>query len=211
MNNTLTASLEIDKQTGLLNTATYIPSPNCDDRPCVAQTDKEGQSAEITLTVIHNISLPPNEFGGDYITQLFTNCLNPDEHGFFQEIYELRVSSHLLINRQGKIIQYVPFHKRAWHAGVSTYLGRSVCNDFSIGIELEGTDDTDFTEAQYQVLVEVLKTLVNTYPNLDMQHITGHEHIAPGRKTDPGAHFDWVRIGRECQANLPALAEEVCD
>ncbi len=211
MNNTLTASLEIDKQTGLLNTAIYIPSPNCDDRPCVAQTDKEGQSAEITLTVIHNISLPPNEFGGDYITQLFTNCLNPDEHDFFQEIYELRVSSHLLINRQGKIIQYVPFHKRAWHAGVSTYLGRSVCNDFSIGIELEGTDDTDFTEAQYQVLVEVLKTLVNTYPNLDMQHITGHEHIAPGRKTDPGPHFDWVRIGRECQANLPALAEEVCD
>ncbi len=190
--------MNIDKASGLLKPATYTPSPNCDDRP-------EG---EMTLVVIHNISLPPGEFASSYITQLFTNELNPEDHPFFKEIYELRVSSHLLVDREGGVTQYVPFHKRAWHAGVSTYLGRSVCNDFSIGIELEGTDDTDFTEPQYMTLVEILKTLVATYPELDMQHITGHEHIAPGRKTDPGAHFDWDRLGRECQADLPAKARD---
>ncbi|MEE9339805.1 MAG: 1,6-anhydro-N-acetylmuramyl-L-alanine amidase AmpD [Methylococcaceae bacterium] len=196
--------MKINKSSGLLDSATYIPSPNCDDRP----------SDEMTLTVIHNISLPPGQFGNPYITQLFTNKLDPKEHEYFEEIYELRVSSHLLIGRKAEIVQYVPFHKRAWHAGVSTYLGRSVCNDFSIGIELEGTDDTDFTESQYQALVEVLKALVVTYPKLNMEHITGHEHIAPGRKTDPGPHFDWDRVGRACQADLPAKAagsDTVCD
>ncbi len=196
-------NIDIDKSSGLLQSVKYIPSPNCDDRP-------NGEN-EMTLIVIHNISLPPDEFGGSYITQLFTNELNPDDHSFFEEIHELRVSSHLLINRRGEITQYVPFHKRAWHAGVSTFLGRSVCNDFSIGIELEGTDDTDFTELQYHTLIQVIKALVSTYSELNMQHITGHEHIAPGRKTDPGPHFDWGRVADECHASLPAQAEIVCD
>lgn len=194
----------IDKKTGLLASANFIPSPNFDQRP-------EGESGELSLIVIHNITLPPGQFNGPYITQLFTNTLDPKEHKFFKEINKLRVSSHLLITRRGEIIQYVPFHQRAWHAGVSAYLGRSICNDFSIGIEMEGTDDMDFEEFQYQSLIKVLKALVNTYPSLDMQHITGHEHIAPGRKTDPGPYFDWHRVGRECQAALPALADIVCE
>ena len=192
--------MQISQQTGLLDCATYIASPNCDERP----------DERITLVVIHNISLPPGEFNNSYITQLFTNQLNPEEHEYFEEIAELRVSSHLLICRTGEIIQYVPFNKRAWHAGVSSYLGQTVCNDFSVGIELEGTDNTPFTDQQYQVLVEVLKTLVATYPGLEMKHITGHEHIAPGRKTDPGPHFDWEKLGSECQANLPAIANIDC-
>lgn len=186
--------MHINTSTGLLDEAKYIPSPNHDDRP----------KDEMSLIVLHNISLPPGEFGGPWITKLFTNQLPPKEHEFFAEIHELRVSSHLLITRQGDVVQYVPFHKRAWHAGVSAYQGRSVCNDFSVGIELEGTDDTDFTEQQYKVLVEALKALVSGYSGLSMQHITGHEHIAPGRKTDPGPHFDWVKLGKECGASLPA-------
>ena len=190
----------IDKTTGLLEAARFIPSPNFDERP----------DGELSLIVLHNISLPPGEFGGEYITQLFTNTLDPDAHAFFKEIHKLRVSSHLLINREGEVIQYVPFHKRAWHAGVSEYLGRSVCNDFSVGIELEGTDDCAFTEWQYQSLVAVLQALVDAYEGLSMQHITGHEHIAPGRKTDPGPCFDWERLGRVCQASLPADAVIAC-
>ncbi len=192
--------MHIDKKTGLLVTALYIPSPNCDDRP----------ENELSLIVLHNISLPPGEFGGPYINQLFTNTLDPEAHEYFSGIHTLKVSSHLLVRRDGQIIQYVPFHKRAWHAGVSRYLGRSVCNDFSIGIELEGDDVSAFTDAQYVQLVAVLKALVACYESLDMQHITGHEHIAPGRKTDPGPCFDWSRLGRECQAILPARADEIC-
>jgi AmpD protein len=210
--------MNIDKNTGLLTLAEYIPSPNCDERPYgkSGETEelKSGEleiSAELSLIVIHNISLPPGQFGGSYITQLFTNTLNPEEHEFFREIHDLRVSSHLLINRLGEVTQYVPFHQRAWHAGVSSYLGKSVCNNFSIGIEMEGTDDTDFTETQYVCLIKVLKALVKAYPSLDMQHITGHEHIAPGRKTDPGPYFDWHRVGRECQAVLPASAKTICE
>ena len=160
-------------------------SPNHDNRIDVA---------DISLIVIHNISLPPNEFGGDGIDQLFTNTLDKDECPFYEEIHELRVSSHLLIRRDGEVVQYVPFHKRAWHAGVSKFLGRDVCNDFSIGIEMEGTDFEPFTDEQYDVLIPVIQSLLKEYPNLSADAITGHEHIAPGRKTDPGPYFDWSKL-----------------
>ena len=135
----------INLQSGLLNEARQCPSPNCDNRP----------DTDISLIVIHNISLPPGKYGEDWIDRLFTNQLSKSAHQFFAEIHELRVSSHLLIRRDGELVQYVPFHKRAWHAGVSSFGGREVCNDFSIGIELEGTDDEDFTEAQYLQLETV--------------------------------------------------------
>lgn len=168
-----------------LSTAQHIPSPNFDDR-----TD----SNDISLVVIHCISLPADEFGNNYINQLFCNCLNPNEHPYFKEIYQLKVSAHLLINRTGDIIQYVPFDKRAWHAGVSNYEGRERCNDFSIGIELEGTEFIPYTDAQYAQLNAVLTVLLETYPKLSRQRITGHSDIAPERKTDPGASFDWNRL-----------------
>lgn len=162
--------------------AKQIESPNCNDRP---------DHCELSLLVIHSISLPPGQFGGRYIESLFTNCLNPDDHPYFAEICELQVSSHLLITRSGDLIQFVPFNKRAWHAGKSCYQGRENCNDFSIGIELEGTDTAPFAMAQYQRLAEVIAVLLAEYPGLSTRHITGHEHIAPGRKTDPGPGFDW--------------------
>lgn len=176
--------MQIDKTTGLLESATYIPSPNCDDRPL---------NTPINLLVIHNISLPPGDFGGEHISQLFTNCLNPNEHDYFKDICHLRVSSHLLIRRDGQLIQYVPFHKRAWHAGVSSYDGQTSCNDFSIGIELEGTDTITYEKRQYDKLIDVSKVLLATYQDLEVERITGHENIAPGRKTDPGPAFDWNR------------------
>lgn len=166
---------------GWLNNVTHIPSPHHDDRP-------EGE--EPSLLVIHNISLPPGQFGGSYINQLFTGTLNPEEHPFFDEIKHLRVSAHCLIRRDGEIIQYVPFNKRAWHAGLSNYQGREKCNDFSIGIELEGTDYEAFTEAQYITLAKLTKLLITEFPQIE-QNITGHSDIAPHRKTDPGPYFDW--------------------
>lgn len=187
----------IDVLSGLLTTATYCPSPNHDERP-------NGYLPE--LIIIHNISLPPGEFGGDFINQLFKNTLNPDEHPFFAEISHLKVASHLLIRRSGEIVQYVPFHLRAFHAGVSIYRGRSRCNDFSIGIELEGTDFIPFTEAQYQQLTAVIQALCLHYPSLSCAHITGHQHIAPERKTDPGPFFDWSRLGQDLDVSLPAEA-----
>jgi AmpD protein len=168
-----------------LSTAQQIPSPNFDDR-----TD----SNDISLLVIHCISLPAGEFDNNYINQLFCNCLNPDEHPYFKNIYQLKVSAHLLIKRTGDIIQYVPFNKRAWHAGISNYQGRERCNDFSIGIELEGTEFIPYTDAQYKQLNTVIRVLLDTYPNLSKQAITGHSDIAPDRKTDPGASFDWHRL-----------------
>lgn len=174
----------IDPESGLLDDARFIPSPNFDERPVATAID---------LLVIHNISLPPNEFGGPYIEQLFSNNLNPDIHPFFQEICDLRVSSHLLIRRDGEILQFVPFHKRAWHAGESNYQGRSRCNDFAIGIELEGTDDIPYENIQYQRLVAITSALQAQYPGIMKQHIVGHSDIAPQRKTDPGPAFDWNR------------------
>lgn len=191
--------MHIDIKTGLLQEARQCPSPNYDDRP-------EGCESP-DLIVIHNISLPPNEFGGDGIDQLFTNTLNPDEHPFYTEICHLRVASHILIRRTGEIVQYVPFHHRAFHAGVSSYQGRERCNDFSIGIELEGTDFVVFTEQQYDALLNIIKCLCNSYSTLSYQHITGHEHIAPKRKTDPGPYFDWEKIGQGLSSNLPSRAK----
>ena len=188
----------INKNTGLLDSARQVPSPNYNKRP---------NPDDMSLLVIHNITLPPNEFGTPWIDALFTNQLPADEHPFFAEICHLRVSSHLLIRRTGEIVQYVPFHLRAWHAGISAYQGRETCNDFSIGIEMEGTDVQAFTQVQYTQLEQVIEQLLTTYPSLQKQHITGHEHIAPGRKTDPGACFDWHRLANKFGVNLPAQAD----
>jgi len=189
---------KIEPKIGLLSNARINLSPNCDDR-----SDED----DIHLIVIHNISLPPNEYGGEGIDQLFTNTLDRNKHPFYEEIHELRVSSHLLIRRDGEIVQYVPFHKRAWHAGVSQFLGRDVCNDFSIGIELEGTDFEPFTKKQYHALEQALLVLIKTYPNLNAKGITGHEHIAPGRKTDPGPFFDWKTLSKALGVKLPAKCD----
>lgn len=164
-----------------------VPSPHFDERP-------EGE--EPSLLVVHNISLPPGEFGGPYIDQLFTGTLQAEEHPFFAEIQHLRVSAHCLIRRDGQIVQYVPFDKRAWHAGVSSFEGRERCNDFSIGIELEGTDTLPFTGAQYQALTAISVLLLRHYP-ITPQRITGHSDIAPGRKTDPGPAFCWEAYQRQ--------------
>ena len=169
---------------GLLEPARLVHSPNQDARP---------DENEINLLVIHNISLPPGQFGGPYIEQLFTNGLNPADHPYFKDIYQLRVSAHLLLRRNGDVIQYVPFKRRAWHAGQSCFRGRARCNDFSIGIELEGCDETPYSAEQYQQLVVVTQALMQTYPQLSVDRICGHEHVAPGRKTDPGPYFDWRR------------------
>lgn len=176
----------IELTTGRLKTARQVYSPNCNQRP---------EGCVIELIVIHNISLPPGEFGGGWIEALFTNRLPPEKHPYFQTIAALQVSAHLLIERNGEVVQFVPFHQRAWHAGVSCFQGRNNCNDFSIGIELEGTDDTPYTEAQYQQLYQLIPALQQAYPQIKPQHITGHCDIAPGRKTDPGPAFDWSRLG----------------
>jgi AmpD protein len=168
-----------------LNCATQLESPNFNDRP---------EPEDISLLVIHCISLPPGQFHGEYIDQLFCNCLNPDQHPYFREISQFQVSAHLLIRRDGGIRQYVPFNLRAWHAGVSSYQGRENCNDFSIGIELEGAVNIDYTDVQYQLLAEVVRVLLVNYPKLSCHRIVGHSDIAPDRKTDPGPLFDWERF-----------------
>ena len=164
-----------------LDSARQIDSPNC-----CARTGNE-----ISLLVIHNISLPPDQFGGPYISELFCNQLDCSEHEFFAELADLKVSAHLLIRRDGELIQFVPFNLQAWHAGLSSFEGREKCNEFSIGIELEGSDHVKFTDAQYQKLIEVSALLMECYPELNVQRIVGHSDIAPQRKTDPGPHFDW--------------------
>ena len=177
--------MRIDPVTGLLDVARYQPSPNGDDRPPGTVAD---------LIVIHGISLPPGQFGGSWIDALFTDRLDPSAHPYFQTIAGLRVSAHLLIRRDGELIQYVPFHRRAWHAGVSEYAGRLRCNDFSIGIELEGADDIAYDDRQYPALATVILALWQTYPAMTPERLIGHADIAPGRKTDPGPAFDWVRL-----------------
>jgi N-acetyl-anhydromuramoyl-L-alanine amidase len=151
---------------------------------------------DISLIVVHCISLPPGEFGGEWVDRLFTNTLPSDAHPYFEGIHHLRVSAHVLIRRDGGITQYVPFHKRAWHAGVSCFQGRETCNDFSIGIELEGTEYIEYTDAQYARLVDVVEALLANYPTLTREAITGHSDIAPERKTDPGPSFEWERFFR---------------
>jgi AmpD protein len=169
---------------GMCSGARWVPSPHYDERP---------DDAEISLVVIHNISLPPGQFGGPYIDDLFLGRLDPDADPFFREIEGLRVSSHFLIRRDGELVQYVPTELRAWHAGVSQWNGRERCNDFSIGIELEGADDVPFAEPQYDRLNQLLEALRERHGELEL---AGHSEIAPGRKTDPGPWFEWARIGR---------------
>jgi AmpD protein len=165
----------------LLSSAKQSPSANQNNRP----TDI------ISLVVIHNISLPPNDFENDYIEQFFTNQLDFDAHPYFKTIKDIQVSAHLLIKRDGLVIQFVPFDKRAWHAGDSSFNGQDNCNDFSIGIELEGTDNIAYESVQYQSLNTILKSLKSVYP---IQAVVGHSDIAPGRKTDPGDAFKWDEI-----------------
>jgi AmpD protein len=174
--------ITIDAKQQWLEPVKRLPSPNCDARPV---------GTVIDLLVIHNISLPPGEFGGGYIDQLFTNCLDPDEHDYFSEVACLRVSSHLLIDRRGNITQFVPFHRRAWHAGESEFCGCTSCNDFSIGIELEGCDEDPYTTEQYQTLALTTRLLQEQWQGIKKDRIVGHSEIAPGRKTDPGPAFDW--------------------
>lgn len=164
--------------------AVQKPSPNCDARPVLSTID---------LLVIHNISLPPNDFSGDYICDFFLNKLDCSVHPYFEHLRDVKVSAHVLIRRNGEIIQFVPFNQRAWHAGQSSYAGREKCNDFSIGIELEGSDFEPFTDAQYKQLADVTNVLITHYQDLTAENITGHSDIAPGRKTDPGPFFDWSR------------------
>ncbi|MEQ9208379.1 MAG: 1,6-anhydro-N-acetylmuramyl-L-alanine amidase AmpD [Pseudomonadales bacterium] len=162
-----------------------VESPKCEERP---------PGTEIDLLVLHNISLPPGQYGGEFVEQLFQNCLNPGVHPYFSEITDLRVSSHLYIKRDGAVIQFVPLDKRAWHAGDSEWLGRKNCNDFSIGVELEGCDDQEFTDAQYKALLTLTTQIRSVYPAITKDRIVGHSDIAPGRKTDPGPCFDWQRF-----------------
>lgn len=172
---------------GWLNGARICPSPNINERP---------ETADISLLVVHNISLPPGEFGGGYVQAFFQNKLDANEHPYFSTIAGLAVSAHLFIERDGAITQFAPFTARAWHAGASSFDGVPNCNDYSIGIELEGTDELPYSDAQYRALEKVTRQLMLTYPKLTPERITGHEHIAPGRKTDPGPAFDWQRFRR---------------
>ncbi len=166
----------------LLPEASQHHSPNQDERP---------PGASINLLVIHNISLPPGEFGGPWLDDLFCNRLDPEAHPYFREIAGMEVSPHLLIRRGGELIQYVPLQQRAWHAGASTFQGCEQCNDFSIGIELEGTDDSPYTEQQYQTLATATRQIMAQFPAITTDRIKGHSDIAPQRKSDPGPAFDW--------------------
>lgn len=178
----------IDPDTSIITNAKYICSPNYDVRP---------PGTEVDLLVIHGISLPPGKFNKKsltYITDLFTNQLDPSLHPYFTEIFQLKVSCHCLINRAGILIQYVPFKYRAWHAGVSCFNGRTNCNDFSIGIELEGSDDLPYTNKQYKTLSALINDICRIYKKITLNNIVGHSDIASDRKTDPGNYFDWQKL-----------------
>jgi AmpD protein len=155
---------------------------------------------------VHGISLPPGEFGGGHIAELFTNRLDPGAHPYFAEIAHLRVSAHLLIRRDGELLQFVPFHQRAWHAGVSSFEGRNACNDFSVGIELEGVDDLPYEPVQLERLAAVIRALSRAYPAIRPDRVVGHSDVAPGRKTDPGPAFDWRRLHALLEPHRPVLA-----
>lgn len=170
-----------------LTSAQHCPSPNYNEYP---------DNTDISLIVIHCISLPPGQFGNDYINQLFCNKLDPEQHPYFRGIVDNPVSAHVLVRRNGDIVQYVAFNKRAWHAGLSAYQTRRHCNDFSIGIELEGTEDIAYEMSQYQQLAALINVLLANYPSLSTKHITGHSNIALDRKTDPGDSFDWQKCMR---------------
>jgi AmpD protein len=169
-----------------------VPSPNFDARP---------EEAKIDLLVVHNISLPPSQFGGPFIEQLFTNKLDCDAHPYFDQLRNLHVSAHFLIRRDGQLTQFVSANDRAWHAGASVFNGKERCNNFSIGIEMEGTDFEPFTDTQYDTLTALAIGLCARYP---LANVAGHEHIAPGRKTDPGPYFDWARFRQSFAKQHPA-------
>lgn len=177
--------LVVDPASGLVAPARQCPSPNVDERPVGVVPE---------LIVVHSISLPPAQYGGDDIDALFTNRLDAEAHPYFRDIAALRVSAHCLIRRTGALVQYVAFHRRAWHAGVSSFAGREACNDFSIGIELEGTDTDTFDASQYATLNALISALRFAYPSLREAPVVGHSDIAPGRKTDPGVGFDWSEV-----------------
>ncbi|WP_137887282.1 1,6-anhydro-N-acetylmuramyl-L-alanine amidase AmpD [Pseudomonas sp. 2FE] len=176
--------MQLDCSNGWCEGVRRCPSPNCNVRP----------QGEISLLVLHNISLPPGQFGTGKVQEFFQNRLTADEHPYFAGIAALQVSAHFLIERDGAVTQFVSCLERAWHAGISQFEGRENCNDFSLGIELEGTDELPFTEAQYAALVELSRVLRNAYPAITLERICGHSDIAPGRKTDPGPAFDWLRL-----------------
>ena len=186
---------QIDLATGLLPGVRQVLSPNYNARPANVVPE---------LLIVHGISLPPGEFGGPWIDRLFTGNLPADAHPSFPERADLKVSAHLLIRRDGELVQYVPFGARAWHAGTSEYRGRANCNDFSIGVELEGADSVPYTDAQYEVLARVAAALIASYPSLSAQRVVGHCDVAPGRKSDPGESFDWGRLRAALAARLPA-------
>ena len=186
-------SFTVDADTGLIQPARKCPSPNRDARP-------PGQ--EPRLIVLHGISLPPGRFGGPEIEQLFTNTLDWDAHPYFGEIRGLEVSTHLLVRRDGSVVQFVPFTERAWHAGASCFRRRPRCNDYSIGIELEGEDDVPYENMQYEVLSQSLAALLRAYPAISAREIAAHSDIAPGRKTDPGPAFDWLRLYDDLNGQL---------
>jgi AmpD protein len=191
---------EIDHHQGLVESARHSVSPNQDARP---------DGVEVDLIVLHGISLPPGEFGGPEIEQLFTNTLDWDSHTYFDEIRGAQVSAHLLVRRDGELVQFVPFAARAWHAGESCFQGRTRCNDHSIGIELEGKDDLAYDDRQYNALIPLLASMLRAYPGLSARRIAAHSDIAPGRKTDPGPAFDWLRLydglSRELSPEEPDL------
>ena len=178
-------SFHVDTDSGLIDPARQCSSPNQDARPADAAPD---------LLVVHGISLPPGEFGGPEIEQLFTNVLDCDAHPYFGKIRGLQVSAHLLLRRDGELVQFVPFNCRAWHAGESSFRGRSACNDYSVGIELEGDDDVPYADAQYDVLAAVIGALLAAYPGMSPREVAAHADISPRRKTDPGPAFDWLRL-----------------
>lgn len=180
-----TQIFRVDPATGRLDNVRFCESPNADERP---------DDTVVDTLILHGISLPPGDYGGPAIEALFTNCLDPNAHPYFASIAGLEVSAHLLIRRDGDAVQFVPFSRRAWHAGQSRFVDRHRCNDFSIGIELEGSDDDPYTDAQYATLAAVTVALMAAYPALTPRRIAGHSDIAPGRKTDPGPAFDWLRL-----------------
>jgi N-acetyl-anhydromuramoyl-L-alanine amidase len=190
------AHLQVDLDSGLMRGARQMASPNCDSRP-------DGVEAE--LIVVHGISLPPGEFGGPWIDRLFTNSLPPDVHPYFAQAASRRVSAHLCIRRDGTMTQYVRFTDRAWHAGRSSYNGREACNDFSIGVELEGTDTAAYEPLQYVALADAVAALCAAYPRLSPTRLVGHSDIAPGRKTDPGPEFDWAYARRLIEAACASI------
>lgn len=186
-------NIAINPSTALLEPVIYRPSPHQDERP---------MDMSIDMIVIHGISLPPGQYGSSYIEDFFCGKLDTRLHPYFSSIASLRVSAHLLIKRTGAIIQFVPFTQRAWHAGESQFAGRTRCNDFSIGIELEGTDDVPYEAAQYTALTHVIRLLQQTYPTITRDRVVGHADIAPGRKTDPGPVFDWLYLENSLQGTF---------